>query len=331
MNKRGIVLAVILVLVLPQILFSAMVALDRMQNDAGEEGRLGSAETTGPEPCSMIQVKDGDDVYLMELDEYITGVVLGEMPAHFELEALKAQAVASRTFTMKSALRSSKHNDSDVCTDPECCQAFVYSQDYTGSSDDLEKVMTAVKDTAGQVIAFQGSLIEATYFSSSGGRTEDAVAVWGTEVPYLQTVASPGEEISSSYEVTTQISHSDFLNKLGFMDEERLYDGDIKITYTDGGGVDTLTVRDRIYSGTQVRALLGLKSTNLKIVLMDNEIQIITKGYGHRVGMSQYGAEAMAIRGCTYDEILKHYYTGVDVLTLTQDEIKAMFDKIENF
>ena len=249
MNRRSIILAVILVFILPQILFSVMILPDKKQYKTADEGTSKCEETIAPESSNMIRVKDGDKVHLMELDEYITGVVLGEMPAYFEPEALKAQAVASRTFTIKSAQQSTKHSDADVCTEPGCCQAFDFPNDYTGSSSDLKKVMSAVTDTVGQVIAFQGALIEATYFSSSGGRTEDAVAVWGSEVPYLQSVASPGEEITNNYEVITGISYVDFMNKLGIMDEDSLNDEDIKITYTEGGGVDTLIVRNRTYSG----------------------------------------------------------------------------------
>ena len=133
----------------------------------------------------------------MDMDVYLTGVVLAEMPADFETEALKAQAVAARTYTAKAIQSGGKHGNGSICTDSGCCQAYISEESYLtqgGSEENLRKVRRAVLDTAGYVLTYEGELIEATYFACSGGSTEDAAAVWGTDYPYLRAVPSLGEE-----------------------------------------------------------------------------------------------------------------------------------------
>lgn len=241
----------------------------------------------------------------MLLEEYILGVVLGEMPASFELEALKAQAVVARTYTV----RANHHENADICTDHTCCQAYCAPKDYTGSASALQKVRKAVEDTAGEIVTYQGKPIEATYFSCSGGRTEDAVAVWGQDVPYLQAVDSPGEEKAANYLKTTSMTAGEFAYTFGGLSgPPSNWIGDI--TYTKGGGVDTIQIGGTVYKGTQVRQLLGLRSTAFVITVVGSSVTITTKGSGHRVGMSQYGADAMALSGSDYKVILAHYYPG---------------------
>ena len=331
MKYKSVLLSVFFILMLPQLLFFLL-----RDEDPNHETVVPECETVSEVPeiaakQHMIRVKNGNSILNMDLEDYLTGVVLGEMPAEFEQEALKAQAVAARTFTLKSVQRNSKHQDADVCTDPACCQAYTASEEYSGDISLQNKVFSAVKDTAGQVVTFQGVLIEATYFSCSGGQTEDAVAVWGTDVPYLQSVESPGEEIANKFESETSFQRSDFLSKLGLPRDTLLTDGNISVTYTDGGGVATLSIGDRSYSGVEVRRLLNLYSTVFHLNILDDEVLISTKGYGHRVGMSQYGAEAMALAGKRYDEILAHYYSGTELTTLSAKEIETIFDKEENF
>lgn len=328
MSRREIIIWVIAVLVLPSVLYSFIYSTQEHCN-ISIEGKQNVTKNAVESNQNKIRVLDQKMVREMELEAYIAGVVLGEMPAEFESEALKAQAVASRTFTLRSVQRGNKHQDVDVCTDASCCQAYLSMDDYTGTDTHRQRVLNAVKDTAGQVITYQGNLIEATYFSCSGGKTEDAVAVWGTPVPYLQSVDSPGEEIASVYETTTTLSVSAFMKMLGIQDVNLLSNDDISITYTAGEGVETLRIGSHTYSGTQARVLLNLRSTNFTVEKQDDAIQIVTRGYGHRVGMSQYGAEAMAIAGCNYEEILMHYYSGVQFVTLSQEEMDAIFDKVE--
>lgn len=330
MGRWTIIILLTAVLVLPSVLYSFFCS-DQKDSDILIDGTQTITEYAIVNNQNKISVMDQNSVREMVLEEYIAGVVLGEMPAEFEPEALKAQAVASRTFTLRNVQRGHKHQNADVCTDASCCQAYVSVDDYAGTEAHCQQVLDAVKDTEGQVITYQGNLVEATYFSCSGGKTEDAVAVWGTPVPYLQSVESPGEEIASVYETTTKVSVSEFMQMLGIQDVNSLKNEDIITTYTDGEGVETLQIGSHTYSGTQARVLLNLRSTNFTIEKVDDSIQIITRGYGHRVGMSQYGAEAMAIAGFSYEEILRHYYSGIELITLSQEELDAIFDKAEKF
>ena len=197
-----------------------------------------------------------------------------------------------------------------MCTDFSCCQAYVSPDGYGGSAEDYEKISQAVTDTAGQVLTFNGKLIEATYFSCSGGVTEDAVAVWGTDYPYLRSVESPGEESATYYTDEVFFTAEEFQNRLG-----RELSGSPGTwlgytTYTAGDGVNTMKIAGVDYKGTEVRSILGLRSTVFTMRAENGGITVTTKGYGHRVGMSQYGADAMALRGCDYEEILTHYYQG---------------------
>ncbi len=265
-----------------------------------------------------IPVRTGEAVEQQNLEEYLVGVVLAEMPASFETEALKAQAVVARTYTMRINTMGGKHGDGSVCTDYACCQAYIDPEEYTvkgGAKENVDKIRSAVTDTAGQVLTYEGTLIEATYFSCSGGSTEDAVAVWGNDYPYLRSVESPGEEHAAHYVDTVTFTQDQFQSALSVSLSGKPKDWFGRVTYTDGGGVDTLEIGGEVYRGTKLRQLLGLKSTVFTVSTGEN-ITITTKGYGHRVGMSQYGADAMALAGKGYAEILAHYYQGTALSSL---------------
>lgn len=262
----------------------------------------------------------GGQIEQMDMDDYLTGVVLGEMPADFEPEALKAQAVAARTYTAKAVRTGGKHGDGSLCVDPGCCQAYVSESSYLsqgGTEDNLQKVRRAVLDTSGCVLAYQGELIEATYFSCSGGSTEDAAAVWGTDYPYLQAVPSPGEESAAHYCDTIRFTKAQFQEKTGCTLTGNPSDWFVTEAYTRGGGILSMQICGEAYTGTQLRQLLGLPSTAMTITAQDDVITVVTKGYGHRVGMSQYGADAMAVTGSSYCDILSHYYPGTQLVTLS--------------
>lgn len=263
-----------------------------------------------------IPVRDPDGLRTyMDMDIYLTGVLLAEMPADFHEEALKAQAVAARTYTRKACTTGGKHGDGSVCTDSACCQAYMAEEAYLargGTTENLEKVRRAVEATSLMVLVHGGELIEATYFSSSGGRTEAALEVWGTDYPYLQPVSSPED----SSEKAVSYSHTEFQNLLG-----KTLTGNPKewfgaVTYTKGGGVDTMEICGESYTGVELRALLGLRSTRFVIKPQEQTMTITTTGYGHRVGMSQYGANSMAEAGSTWQAILQHYYPGTNVVPI---------------
>ncbi len=272
-------------------------------------------ETEGS-PQTRIPVLVDGTVTEMEMDAYLVGVVLAEMPASFEPDALKAQAVVARTYAWKRYVEATRHPQAAVCTDSTCCQAYIPVPEYldgNGCQEDVDKISQAVLATTGQVLTYQGHLAEATYFSCSGGRTEDAAAVWGSEIPYLQAVDSPGEENASVYTKTVYFTSDQFAQAL-----DRTLSGPLKswlgvVTWSAGGGVATMVVAGKSYTGVQLRKLLKLNSTAFTMKVVDGKIAITTKGKGHRVGMSQYGADAMAVTGADYVQILAHYYPGTAI------------------
>lgn len=270
-----------------------------------------------PEPSVEVplsgQVMHLREVGNMDLEQYLVGVLLAEMPAEFEPEALKAQAVAARTFTWKAHETGGKHGDGSVCRDYTCCQAYCAEEDYLldgGTSEDVEKMKLAVASTAGQVLTYNGELIEAVYFSCSGGRTEDALAVWGVEYPYLRSIHSPGEDGAPYYAEELYFSKAELESLLDTPLGENAERWITDVLYTHGGGIAEIRIGGRRWTGTELRACLGLRSTDLELYPDTNGLRIVTHGYGHRVGMSQYGAEAMAVLGKDYQQILAHYYQG---------------------
>ena len=267
----------------------------------------------------MISVLQSDGTLCeMDIEQYLLGVLLGEMPLDFDIEALKAQAVVARTYTLRRCTVAPKHQQNAVCTISSCCQAYCSEQAYQakgGSSEAVKKADLAISATFGQVVTYNGALIEATYFSCSGGRTEDALAVWGTDIPYLQSVDSPGEENATHHTDTVRFSAAEFAGLIGQTLPGSVANWFGTVTYTDGGGVASIEIGEKIYKGTELRQMLGIQSTAFTITPMGDAVYVTTKGYGHRVGMSQYGAEAMAVSGSNYDAILQHYYPGT---TLTE-------------
>ena len=304
MRKRFLLISLIVVLVVPEIIFSVV---DRWIMPAEEKSK--DAEPS-VEYSQNVCVLQEDEAVTMELDEYVVGVLLGEMPAEFHMEALKAQAVAIRTYTLRHIHENTKHEEASVCTDSTCCQAYVTAEDYSGSKSEIDRIQQAVAETEGLVLTYASELIEATYFSSSGGRTESAVEVWGAEIPYLQALDSPGEENAVHFRDTTLLSVEDFLEKLGLPKDTASSITISDLSYTEGGGVDTVTICGKKYKGTQLRDLLSLRSTAFTLQVVGDAVLITSKGHGHRVGMSQYGAQAMALAGKHFEEILMYYYPG---------------------
>ena len=269
-----------------------------------------------------MRLKEGDTVTEQDLDNYLVGVLLAEMPADFPEEALKAQAVAARTYTRKAWQTGGKHGDGSVCTEPVCCQSWISPEEFLergGTGQALMKITQAVRSTAGQVLVFEGELIEATYFSASGGKTEAAVAVWGTDFPYLQSVESPGEEDSGHHREMKVFTPEEFSALLGLSLRGAPEDWFDLAQYTEGGTLSRVRIGERDFTGAEIRSALGLRSAAISIDVTAGEIRVTTLGYGHRVGMSQYGARAMADRGSDHIGILSHYYPGTEVVILKAD------------
>ena len=312
-------------LVMPGLLLGAAVAFYREPAAAPDEIQpdgtvpIPVAASGSYHPQIPILGEEGA-VHNMELDDYLTGVVLAEMPASFEPEALKAQAVVARTYTVRAYRGKYRHDGAAVCTDSTCCQGYLSETDYLsrgGSEAGIDKIRQAVLDTSGYVLTYQGELIEATYFSCSGGSTEDAVAVWGTDVPYLRATDSPGEENAAHYTDTVTFTPAEFAHALSLELTGNPAGWLGKVTYTAGGGVDTMEIGGISFKGTALRKILNLRSTAFTMSAGENGITVTTQGYGHRVGMSQYGADAMAVAGSSFAEILAHYYRGTTLECLT--------------
>lgn len=315
MNKllKEILGAAFLGLVVPWMLLNALI---RPQSPAPAASAPTETQVRTSGFLMPVIMSDGHTEQ-MELDDYLTCVVLGEIPAEFEPEAQKAQAVVARTYALRAYESGTKHPGGAVCTESSCCQGYCSREDYLskgGTEENYQKIRSAVTATSGEVLVYEGKLIEATYFSSSGGKTEDAVAVWGSDVPYLQATDSPENAYYDKTVVTVTFTGSEFCNALGLSLSGSPATWLGAVTYTAGGGVDAMVIGGTAFKGTELRQKLALRSTAFTMTAVGDHISITTRGYGHRVGMSQYGAEAMAVEGNTYDQILAHYYRGTTLL-----------------
>lgn len=274
---------------------------------------------------TALRVLDGETVLEMDLGEYLLGVVRAEMPASFQPEALRAQAVAARTYTLYKLRTGGNHDDTaDICTDHTCCQAYLDEAraraNWGENADAYEaKVEAAVRDTDGEAVLYGGVPILAVFHSSSAGLTRSAGEVWLNDLPYLQAVASPesGDRVPNYYsrvEFRKEDLRARLLSAFPAADLSSGMDGWLRNPATDGAGsVATVSVGGVTAKGTQVRAALGLRSACFTWEVQGDKMVFFVTGYGHGVGLSQYGANAMAAAGADYQEIVTHYYTGVTV------------------
>ena len=326
MNIRTWLLAFVMGVLLPGLLFSAaeklMVPQQPQETTPVTQQQTKPTQQASVDKLTVAVLNEQGTVKEMDMDVYLTGVLLGEMPTDFDIEALKAQAVVARTYALKRCTAGQKHSAGAVCTESACCQGYQTVESFLssgGSHEAVDKVSSAVESTAEQVLTYHGALIEATYFSCSGGRTEDAVAVWGTDIPYLQAVDSPGEEKATHFADSIKFTAKEFTARLGIDPAGIPATWFGEVTYTQGGGVDTMVIAGKTFKGTQLRQKLGLRSTAFFVLAVGDSIHVTTKGFGHRVGMSQYGAEAMAVSGSSYQQILSHYYPGTQLVSYQEN------------
>ncbi|MGB9679423.1 MAG: stage II sporulation protein D [Thermoanaerobacteraceae bacterium] len=268
----------------------------------------------------------------MNLEEYIKGVVAAEMPAEFNIEALKAQAIAARTYALsKETYLGGKgcelHEGADICTDPEHCQAWQSEDELKvkwGKDYDKyhEKISKAVDETKGMVLVYDNALIIPAYHAISGGITENSEDVWKDKMPYLRSVLSPGEDSASKFRSQVIVSKDEFLNKLKIKEPslkiktENITGIISDIERTQAGHIKKLKIAGVNFTGKDIKELFNLNSTNFTISQQKDRIIINVLGYGHGVGMSQYGANAMAKAGNNYEKILKYYYSGVEIINI---------------
>lgn len=303
---------------------------NRLPDPPAEEPAEEPAEPLQPLPPApldagiTLQVLEGTEVKTMTLEHYLLGVVRAEMPASFASEALKAQAVAARTYTLYKLQGSNHGQTADICTDPGCCQAWLGEeaarQNWGQTADAYEtKIRAAVRETDGQTMYYGGQPILAAFHSSSSGLTRPAGQVWQSDLPYLQAASSPetGETVPNYHsrgEFTPEAFRAAVLAACPEADLSGSPEGWLRDARTDSAGnVDTLQVGGITMRGTRLRSILGLRSTCFDWAVEDGLLVFYVTGYGHGVGMSQYGANAMAENGADWQEILTHYYTGISI------------------
>ena len=246
------------------------------------------------------------------------------MPADYEKEALKAQAIVARTYTIYK-IQNKKHENADICDDSSCCQAWVSKEtrlsrwDEDKRESNWKKIEECVNETKGKIITYEGKPINAFFHANSGGKTEIPVNVWGgTGYPYLQVVETAGEEGYDQYESEVSLTKEELIDKLETKYSDISIDfnnqDDIKILeYTNSGRVKTVKFGNHNLSGVEARTLLGLRSTNFEISRDGDNIKFAVKGYGHGVGMSQTGADSLAKEGKNCFDIINHFYIGVQI------------------
>ena len=296
------------------------------ENNKMEETNLSSNEQYNYKNYGTINLlhKDTGEVEQVELDTYLCNVVSAEMPADYEIEALKAQAVVARTYTIYK-IQNKKHDNADICDDSNCCQAWVSKEtrlsrwEESKRESNWTKIEQCVNDTKGEIITYEGKPINAFFHANSGGVTELPVNVWGgSNFPYLQVVETAGEEGYTQYSSEVILKEDELIEKLKikYSDIQIDFENDdsIKILeYTDSNRVKTVKFGNHEISGVEARNILGLKSTNFEITKESDRIKFTVKGYGHGVGMSQTGSNTMAKQGSNYEEIIHHFYIGVEI------------------
>jgi len=268
---------------------------------------------------------------VINFEEYLKGVIASEMPAEFNIEALKAQSVTSRTYLLyrlkKYPEGQPEHLGAPVCTGVHC-QVWTSKEDLIASHEDgwyekyWSKIEEAVSSTDGQILTYEGKIIEPLFHSTSGGRTENSEEVFSTAVPYLRSVESPYEGEAPKLHDSVKITVDEFISKIksvyGNLNiskdnlREKIQLGEV----SEGGKIKTIYIDNTEITGREMRSLFNLNSTDFNFIQSGNEIEIVTTGYGHGVGMSQWGADGMADEGYNYREILKHYFTDVEIVSM---------------
>lgn len=279
---------------------------------------MSSSDTTLFNTQANINVKDTDTnkITSIELEEYIIGVVAAEMPASFNEEALKAQAIASRTYAIYKMQTS--NGDYDVVTDVSN-QGYITKEemkDKWGSEFNkyYEKIKNIVNDTKGKIMLYNDEVIEAYYFAMSNGYTEEAGLVFSENKDYLQSVKSIYEDENlKNFEVKKEMTKDSICKKLEITCDDLNISNVVR---SDTGRVNTLKINNISFKGTEVRKKLELRSTDFDIEINNDLVTITTRGYGHGVGMSQYGANGMAKAGYNFEEILKYYYKNIEISSI---------------
>jgi stage II sporulation protein D len=284
-----------------------------------------------------VYITEEDKVVEMNFNEYLKGVVAAEMPASFHIEALKAQAVAARTYVYHRLINNEKngidvpeHKGADICTNPAHCKAWISKKKalekwgLLSSGKYWDKISKAVDETTDMIITYEHEPIDAVFHSTSSGRTENSEEVWTNTIPYLRSVISEGEEASPKFTSKLEITLTEFKEKLSSVRPEIKFEGNPgdfieKFEKTEGGSIKTIRIGGCDFKGTEIRKIFELNSANFTITIDNDKVVFNVKGNGHGVGMSQYGANYLAQQGKYYEEILKHYYKDVEIVKMSEE------------
>ena len=290
------------------------------------EEAVSAPEAPVQDRARTLRVLHGGLVEEMDMETYLIGVLRSEMPASFEPEALKAQAIAARTYTLYRMKDGPipNHPDADACDDINCCKAYRSAEDAARDWGGMalyyeEKLAKAVRETDAQVLLYEGEPILAVFFSSSNGHTQNAGAVWQSDLPYLQSVSSPEtEELVPNYYSVVSFTAEEFRERFLASYPEAELSGSpeqwiTELTRSDAGFVTSLSVGGVRVKGNELRTILSLRSPSFTVEADGNSLTFHVTGYGHGVGMSQYGANILARQGMSAAEILEHYFTGAQV------------------
>ncbi|KXZ39041.1 stage II sporulation protein D [Alkalithermobacter thermoalcaliphilus JW-YL-7 = DSM 7308] len=317
-----IIYTFIILIIFPVILTFALYRTDKPV--------INNSETIKDKDITTINVYNHrtNKIEKMNIEEYLYNVVASEMPATFHEEALKAQAIAARTYVFYKMENGGENNDKHpgavVCTDHTHCQEYLSLDQLKNAhgkewvNDMWPKVKKAVQDTKGMILKYEGKVVEPLYHSTSGGKTENSEEVFAAKVPYLRSVESPHEEGSPRLIAVVKMTEKEFKSKLKSIYNNMKFSNDLSkdiniLSRTTGGSVKEVVIGSVKLRGRDVRSALNLNSADFEISVKDGYVSIQTRGYGHGVGMSQWGANGMANQGYKYDEILKHYFKGVDI------------------
>lgn len=281
-----------------------------------------------------VRLSKTGEIVAMDINDYLRGVLPSEMPPYYDMEALKAQAIVARTYTYKRIDAHAEGNDADICDDPNHCQAYFNKEkifqiwegrgfDENTREEYWKRVNEAVVSTENQVITYNGELIKAFFHASSPVKTENVDQIWGGEkLPYLVSVESIEAEDYPNRNSTVELSFSDIESKLEKDNSSRNISNTEELRsinicdYTTSGRVKFVNICGEKISAEKLRTLFGLRSTNFTIEVKESSVAFHVIGYGHGVGMSQVGADYYAKSGMQYMDIIKHYYTGVEVIKL---------------
>lgn len=314
---------VILIFTMPIVFTDNFGKTEEVANPEVEETQYEKANYGDLSTIKLLHHETGE-VEEVEFDSYLYGVVSAEMPASYELEALRAQAVVARTYTIYKIVNGSKHENADICDSSLCCQAWISKENRLarweeGTKEEYwRKIVDSVDSTSGRYVTYNGQPINSFFHSNSGGQTELPVNVWGGSFPYLQIVATSGEESYNGYSSEVVVSKDELIQKMleKYSNFEIHFDevNCIQILdLTESGRVKTMKIGNVSLSGVEARSIFGLKSAKFAFEIVDNQVKFMVTGYGHGVGLSQNGSDVLAKQGKNYEEIIHYYYKDVEI------------------